>query len=484
VREKPWLSVSGLGGSNRTGADEIALSGIVDRFSYALSQYHYETIGHRDNNDARYDVLSAYTKFQASENLSFLLTLSRRDANTGDLVERLPSDLLAPFSEDSDRTDSATLGAHLQLSSTIDILSAVTYQTNDVNQLTRIPVLDITRDQNANVANAELQGRFRTLPGQLVVGIDAADIEADTVTRNIADPFLLQLFGLEPRVAGDETTRYRNGYGYWTVTPMKPLELTFGMSYIDLDDEHFERRFSGWYPKIGAIYKLTQSIDIRAAYFESLTRPLVIEQTLEPTQIAGFNQFFDETEGIKSDQYALGFDIDAGAGHFIGGEWRIRKSNVPSVQDLAELLNAKQPQAQVFWNWSIEPWAISLAYQYEKSEYTSAVLLDVPTLLTTQRIPVQVKWFSGALSLGVTATHFDQSGEFNNGESKSSDHFTLLDIAATYSFWHRRAEIELRCNNVFDESFSYQNTNLYDPTPRIALYRPERTVQIGVKLAY
>lgn len=487
VREKPWLSIAGVGGSNHLGAGESTLSGIVDRFSYAVSQYHYETLGHRDNNDARYDVSSAYAKFQANESLSFLLTLSHREEDSGDLVERLPSNFDSPFLQNSGRTNSATLGAYLQVSPTIDILSALNYQTNDIGQLARISLLDldINQDADTDVANAEFQAHFRNIPGQLIVGVDAADIETDTVTRNIADPFLLMLLELEPRIVGDETARYRNGYGYWTVTPLQPLELTFGMSYIDLDNERFDRQFSGWYPKIGAVYQLTPRIDIRAAYLESLTRPLSIEQTLEPTQIAGFNQFFDETEAIESDEYALGFDIDAGAGHYVGGELRVKQSDVPSAQDLGELLDAKQRQAQLFWSWSADPWAISLAYQYEKSEYTSNVFLDVPSLLITQRTPLIAKWFSArGLSIGAEVTHFDQRGEFNNGASKSSDHFTLMDISAGYSFWQRRAEIEVRFNNIFDASFRYQNTNLYDPTPRLALYLPERTVQVGVKLAY
>ena len=484
VREKPWLSVSGLGGSNRTGADEIALSGIVDRFSYALSQYHYEAIGHRDNNDARYDVLSAYTKFQASENLSFLLQLSHRDEDTGDLVERLPSEQAAAFQQIVQRSDSVLLGAHLALSETIDILSAFNYQNTDLNQLARIPVLDTKFNQDAHVANAELQGQFRGIPGELILGVDAADIDFDNVTRNVGDPFFLQLLGLESRIAADETTRYRNSYGYWTTAPLQSLDLTLGLSYRELAADHFDRKFSGWDPKVAAVYRLTSKISVRGAYFESLARPFAIEQALEPTQLGGFNQFVDEKEAIASDQYALGFDIDAGAGHYMGGELRIRKSTVPSAQNLDELLDAKQRQAQLFWNWSTEPWAISLAYHYEKSEYTSSVFLDIPTLLTTQRIPLTVKWFSGGLSIGATATHFDQSGEFNSGESKSSDHFTLLDVAASYSLWHQRAEVELRCSNVFNESFSYQNTNLYDPSPRLTPYLPERTVQIGVKFAY
>lgn len=484
VREKPWLSISALGGSNQTGADEIALSGIYDRFSYALSQYHYETIGHRDNNDARYDVLSAYTKFQATEDLSFLLQLGQRKEDRGDLEERLPNTQQAPFQQVNDTTDSVLLGAHLKLSPRVDLLTALNYQEVKFDQLTRIPLLDVEFNQKARTSNAEVQGQFSNFPGHLVIGGDWAETNADLVTSNITSDPILQLI-LPPQVLGNDTDRYQTGYGYWTITPLQQLELTLGTAYAELDKESFGRKISGWYPKFSAIYRAAPDVDLRAAYFQSLKRPLPIEQTLEPTQLGRFNQFSDESEGIESDQYGLGVDVNMGSDQWLGAEALSIKSNVPSIAEAGKLLDAEQMQGRLYWNWSGDPWAISLSYQYEKTKYTSSFFLDAPTPLTTQRLPLQVRWLSDSgLVVSATATRIDQNGEFDEGLTKVSEHFTLLDIATSYSFWRRKAEVEIRCNNLFDKSFSYQNTNFYDPTPRISLYVPERTFQIGFKIAY
>ena len=484
VREKPWLSVSALGGSNQTGADEISLSGIADRFSYALSQYHYETAGYRSDADARYNVLSAYSKLQATEDLSFLLSIGHREETSGNLEESLLNADSVPYQQSNKITDSVLLGSHFALSSGVDLLAALNYQDVKFDQLNRIPSLDIDSDQHAHTSNAEVQGLFSHLPGHLTVGGEWADTDANLETRNLTSDPILQLI-LPAQVLGSATDRYQTGYGYWTTTPLKPVELTLGAAYAKLDNESFGRTISGWHPKLSAIYQLIPGLDLRAAYFKTLARPLALEQTLEPTQVGRFNQFADESEGIESGQYALGADVDIGNKQWLGVEVFSRKSNVPSAQQTGELLDAKQKQGRIFWNWSYAPWAVSLAYQYEKTEYTSPYFLDIPTPLTTQQIPLQLRWLSDTgLAISATTTYVDQDGEFDTEPTLISRRFTLLDLAASRSFLERKLEVELRCNNLFDKSFSYQNSDFYDPTPQISHYIPERTLLIGFKLTY
>ena len=49
-------------------------------------------------------------------------------------------------------------------------------------------------------------------------------------------------------------------------------------------------------PKFGVIWNPVPNTTLRGAIFRTLTRTLVEAQTVEPTQVAGFNQFFDETQ--------------------------------------------------------------------------------------------------------------------------------------------------------------------------------------------
>jgi Flp pilus assembly protein TadD/outer membrane cobalamin receptor len=493
VREKPWLSVSGLGGSNHTGADEITLSGIYDRFSYALNQYHYETLGYRDNNDVSYDVLSAYTKFQATEALSFLLQVGQREENRGNLDETLLQDQPLSLLQTKNRINSVLLGSHLTISPQVELLTALSHQEAKFHQLAHISVLDSPVDsifkQKPRTSNAEIQGQFSNVPGHLIIGADWAKMYGKTVQSNETTDPIVQLILGDPLIT-ETTDYYRTGYGYWTIAPTKPLELTFGIAYAEYDAETFTKQLSGWYPKFAAVYQLNPQLILRTSYLQSLKRPLAIEQTLEPTEVGGFNQFTDEAEGIESDQYAVGFDFDIGHGHRLGGDAFIRKLEIPIIDPTSGLIqsNAEQKQMLVFWNWSTNPWAISLKYIYEKSEYTdtdTVALFGAATPMITQSIPMRVQWQSqNGLTISAIATYFNQKAEFDDGLTKADDNFTLLDAMVSYPFFNHHLEVELRCNNLFDKSFRYQNTNLYDPTPRISPYIPERTFLIGLKLSY
>ena len=46
-------------------------------------------------------------------------------------------------------------------------------------------------------------------------------------------------------------------------------------------------------PKFGVTWNPFTNTTLRAAAFRTLKRTLITDQTLEPTQVAGFNQFFD-----------------------------------------------------------------------------------------------------------------------------------------------------------------------------------------------
>lgn len=482
VREKPWLSVSGLGGGNHTGAGEVALSGIYDRFAYALNQYHYETAGHRENDNARYDVLSAYTKLQATEDLSFLLQASRKKKDIGDLDEKLFDARSTSLVQEQSTTDAVLIGGNLKLAPGIDMIATAGFQKADNNVHIDNAAANVRDDFTKDASNAEIQWHFADLPGHVIAGADFGKIENDSVYRLTSfDPEML----IESPT--NSTDRYKAGYAYWTVSPISALELTAGLTYAELDAESLDDKLSGWQPKLSMYYQFNDRFDFRTAYFQSLKRPISIEQTIEPTQLSGFNQFTDETDGIESENYAARLDLNAGSGHYFGAEALFRKSDI-----LSDLSGDSSPEvedkiAQIFWNWATNPWAVSFAYQHENSEYTiqpNIVITNLPTRLTTRSTPLQLKWIHHTgLSLATTATYFHQKMDTFQENSLTTD-FTLLDLVATYTFLQRQVEVELRCNNLFDKGFRYQSTNLLDSTPRTSPFFPERSYGLGFKFSY
>lgn len=98
--------------------------------------------------------------------------------------------------------------------------------------------------------------------------------------------------------------------------------VTLGLSYDDIEDLDLSR--SQINPKFGFSWSPSNDTTIRAAAFRVMKRPFASNQTIEPTQLAGFNQFFDDPDGTDSVRYGVGLDQRLTDNLFAGLEvsWR------------------------------------------------------------------------------------------------------------------------------------------------------------------
>ncbi len=127
-----------------------------------------------------------------------------------------------------------------------------------------------------------------------------------------------QVFGLEPlepifpgvsrpiSASRHSDITHPRGYVYGNLNFPEPVTWTVGLSYDDYkEDEFHEQKVN---PKFGVRWNIFDNLQFRAAWFQTLKPALANNQTLEPTQIAGFNQFFDDVNATKSTRYGFGLD--------------------------------------------------------------------------------------------------------------------------------------------------------------------------------
>jgi TonB dependent receptor len=126
-----------------------------------------------------------------------------------------------------------------------------------------------------------------------------------------------------PSFKREQTT----GYLYLYPKVMDDLDLTWGFSYDDFSQGDFE--LDGAQPKFGVRWEIVDGLALRAAALETVKRALVVDQTIEPTQIAGFNQFFDDINGTETHRYGFGLDARFTSGVLGGAEYSWRDLNVP-----------------------------------------------------------------------------------------------------------------------------------------------------------
>jgi len=242
---------------------------------------------------------------------------------------------------------------------------------------------------------------------------------------------------------------------------------------------------------LGLIWDILPSTTLRAAAFSTVKRPFAASQTVEPTQVAGFNQFFDDVDGTKTRRYGVGIDHTLSADLFGGIELSWRDLEVPILQlnfderTLAFNLEDEEEQLhRAYLYWTPAPrWAFSAEAQREQFERTDEVGDTLrPTALTTHRIPLVANYYHpNGLFARFGATYVDQDVDsLAGGESEGEENFWTADATGGYRLPNRLGIAELSVRNVFNEDFRFEDTNFQLGEPRISILQPER--QIFVRL--
>ena len=131
----------------------------------------------------------------------------------------------------------------------------------------------------------------------------------------------------DPHQNTDSGKLYAYGYIDW---PEKAI-WTLGMG-VDRTDVP-ERRQTEPTPKLGVEYRATDWLTLRGAAFRTVKSNIVAQQTIEPTSVAGFNQVFDDFNGTKADQAAIGADLRLRPDLWFGVEGVYRDISAPRLDD-------------------------------------------------------------------------------------------------------------------------------------------------------
>jgi len=228
-----------------------------------------------------------------------------------------------------------------------------------------------------------------------------------------------------------------------------------------------------------------------------MKRPFASNQTIEPTQLAGFNQFFDEPNGTDSIRYGLGLDQRFTNNLFAGLEISWRKVDfvrlippnlqIPSRLSDYDAIDHEQHESyhRVYGYWApVRSLALGAEYQYEGFDRENiGFSVGDPDELRTHYVPLTVKYFhpSGFFA-SFGATYVDQGLAFNLfdnevkvGERKAGDNFWTLDSSVGFRLPKRFGLVTLDVRNLTGEEFRFQS--FFNPeeqrTPR---FQPDRSI--------
>jgi hypothetical protein len=232
---------------------------------------------------------------------------------------------------------------------------------------------------------------------------------------------------------------------------------------------------------------------VRAAAFRTLKFALATDQTIEPTNVMGFNQFFDDFNGSKADVYASGFDARLTDDLYVGFELMQRDLHVPAFVDLDEhplVVQDQRDRTAGIYLYQLlgQRWALNAGLIYDRFELGSpTTLAEQPKRIETLLAPLGARYFhpSGWFAeFGVT--YLDQSVRwvYNVSDNQGSDSEFLVDAAFGFRFPNRRGLASIAVNNVFDRSFDYQDDNFRSSESRATRLIPEQVILGRVTLNF
>ncbi|UCF95180.1 MAG: TonB-dependent receptor, partial [Desulfobacterales bacterium] len=282
LRNRFALQASGVAGGNDTLGDEITQSGVWGRWSYSLGQFHFETDGFRENNDQEQDIFNVFSQVSLSQNTSILAEWRYADRDEGDLPLRFPVDDQENFSlnrRKERKTKSIRLGLRHSFSPGSDVITHFSYLDAEEtgHDVFGSTPLDTSVNDTGYMAEAQHLFKWRLL--SLTSGIGHFDRDREKTISFLAE----------------DTTRpdvlHTNLYLYPQIHFPKNFTWTIGGSADFYDDDETKDR-DQFNPKFGLTWTPLPGTTLRAAGFRTLKRSLISRQTIEPSQVAGFNQFF------------------------------------------------------------------------------------------------------------------------------------------------------------------------------------------------
>ncbi len=478
---------SGLVGGNETNGGEGVASGIYKRLSISSGYTYFDTDGWRKNADQNDEIANVFGQLELTYKTSIQAEYRYRDNDYGDLQQRYFEKDFFPGQTNEENRDSFRLGGKHSFTPNSILLSSFIYQDTEFRAEDDAPIVApgfVTRIRSRRPVDSyagEMQYLFRSNYFNFVGG--AGHVYLDDEIKTKTDTIL----GLGKSQI-DEDLKHTNAYAYSYINPFNNLTLTAGVSGDftsgDSPDVGNNQKIN---PKFGITWSPFTNTTLRAAAFKAFKRTLVTDQTLEPTQVAGFNQFYDDFNGTEAWRFGGAIDHMFSPKLYTGAEFAYRELDVPSTDQNGNEIevdwNEYLGRAYLFWT-PCEWLALRAEYLYERFKRDEE-LTDGIRKLNTHRVPVGINFFHpSGFSASVQGTYFYQDGRFDRlpggGQLVNADgDFVLVDAAINYRLPKRYGLLTVGVSNLFNDDFKYFEVDFDNPQ-----IQPDRVIFGKVTLSF
>jgi tetratricopeptide (TPR) repeat protein/opacity protein-like surface antigen len=461
----------------------VVLSGIHNHVSYSIGATNFGTDGFRPNSYQKDKIADLFVQAEISPFTSLQFEYRYRYEKYGELNQNFftpPSPSLSNVAT----TNNYRVGLRQAFSPGSILLGSVMYQDLNTLATDSNPGFPFTLFQGGephdHSLGTELQYLYRSPKVNVTSGVGYFDL-----SRSQAGA----LYGGAPFYAcpdppftdnmcfsfnNDQSAKHTNAYSYANINALPNLILTVGLSYDSFDPANSATALESKHqvnPKLGVTWNVLPNTTLRAAAFKVFTRTMISSQTLEPTQVAGFNQFYDDFEMSSSKHYGIAVDQKFTGQLFGGAEYSQRDLTVP--YQVNSVFVDKQwdehvGRAYLFYA-PADRWALSAEYRYELMSRPDSATYTLDE--HTHKVPLGVRYFDpSGWSAAITETYVNQNGQFYdpNGAPGAtlpgSSKFWLTDASVSYRLPKRQGVLMIGATNLFNKKFTYQETDFNNPT--------------------
>jgi len=503
---QPCVDVISLDSSNPSGGDATVTLN-RDRFAGSLSYSQFDDDGFRVNNDSSNKEVRGFFVFAPTYRDQIQLNFIDGNRKTGDLPLRDFPLLIGPERVETDLTN-VGLAYHRIISPAADLaISAISSDTEQTG-LIEIAGTNLFSTTTATLKGPQIEAQYvlRQQGLSWIAGAGHFDGEQEILG--------VDFFGNPTAAKADDT--FSNAYLQVKLRNTGPVEITAGAAWEDVlapvgllpprdsgigpgevlfDDS----RISG---KFGLSYYAASKTVVRATAYNRLAPSVGRLQTLEPTQIAGFNQFFDDPGGTWSLNYGVGLDQEFTKRIYAGFSLLRRDLEIPepTCDNPTQFSGCSGQMATGIVERTSDDWlgsayfnatigkrvALGIEYAYEERDFDFTQVSNnslFEDYVETKRFRPEARVFLPfGLFASVRATHYDQ--RVDQFDDFSSDvrtaveaDFWIGDLEIGYRLPKRWGSISLTASNITDEKFTFYRSSLEESVV------PARTVILSASFA-
>lgn len=467
-RDQVAVKMDGLAGNHRTWGDQVFVSGLHDRIAYSVGQYHFETGGLRPNNDLKRDVYAAFVQLALTPAVRVQAELRDDRSKQGDLSLRFDDNDFSRNLRDELQRRSVRIGGLVVLDPASSLLVSAIAGHSTERLYSRLDPDNFFQDRE----------RLRAYETQYM--LKGASFHVTTGVSIFRNRVVLE----DPSGSVDSDERGRSVYAIAVLTTLPwGLRPELGLSWDTFEQAGI--RTSRVNPKLGLLWTLTPNTTLRAAAFRTIKRSFDANQTLQPSQVYGFNQSYDDPNGTLSGRSGIALHHRIDPDTFIGTEWSARDSRVPGFPgDPYSTWTERFAKAYIYRLLGPRA-ALTAEFQYERSHRPE----DNPgneafTRVRTLLLPVSLRFswprrWSSALQVTGVSQHV-QSVDVDGNLVDGRDRFAVVDALVSYQLPTRSATFSVEAKNLFDTRFRYQEIDAF-ASPRVA---PRRSFFVRVSTSF